>query len=404
MRRLGAMIATVSILVAGEALAQIGDSRYAAFVQDAATGEVLLAIDADEPRYPASLTKMMTLYLTFEALQRGSIRETTPLRVSRHAASMEPSKLWLRAGSTIRVRDAVMALVTKSANDAAVTLAERIGKGSEAQFAAMMTRRARALGMSRTTFRNASGLPDPRQVTTARDMAILSRRLIQDFPERYAYFSATGFSWRGSHMPNHNRLLTRYEGADGIKTGYIRASGFNLAASAMRDGHRLVAVMFGGSTGQERDEHVMSLLDRGFDDLARGGPGGVLMARRGNGLRLVGSANAASMLPAPRRVVPSVPTPPQEAVRPARRASQAARRPAPGRDWAVQVGAYAERGVAQSAARRAASRGGRTEIRRVRVRGRWLWRSRVGGLSAAQARSACRAVRGGCIVIPGRRS
>jgi D-alanyl-D-alanine carboxypeptidase len=418
MRRLGMMIAAVSLLVAGEASAQIGDRRYAAFLQDAMTGEVLLAIDADEPRYPASLTKMMTLYLTFEALRRGTIRETTPLRVSRHAASMEPSKLWLRAGSTIRVRDAVMALVTKSANDAAVTLAERIGRGSEAQFAAMMTRRARALGMSRTTFRNASGLPHPRQVTTARDMAILSRRLIQDFPDRYAYFSATGFSWRGRHMPNHNRLLTRYDGADGIKTGYIRASGFNLAASAMRDGRRLVAVMFGGSSGQERDEHVMSLLDRGFDELERSRPGGMLMAGRGNGLRLVGGAQASPVLPRPVLSGPALSGPalPGPARPGPRRASRPTSSPVPSpavtrparaapvlrRDWAVQVGAYAERGAARSAARRAASPGGRSEVQRVRVRGRPLWRARVVGLSAAQARNACRAARRGCIVIPGR--
>ncbi|WP_308219923.1 D-alanyl-D-alanine carboxypeptidase family protein [Roseomonas populi] len=389
----------VPVALAAPSHAQSGDRRYAAFVQDAGTGEVLFAADADALRYPASLTKMMTLYLAFEALRRGKVTEGTRIRVSRHAASRPPSKLWLRAGSTITVGDAMMALVTKSANDAAAALGEHLG-GSEAGFARMMTRKARALGMSRTTFRNASGLPDRKQVTTARDIATLSRRLIRDFPERYAYFSASGFDWRGQYIGNHNRLLAAYDGADGIKTGYIDASGFNLAASAVRDGRRLVAVMFGGATGAARDAHVMALLDRGFDQVAPP-QGGTMMASRG-GLRFVGTAQAAAIAPALRPMPRPVPRAeaPRAAARPAPHQARKAR--AAGR-WAVQVGAYADRGPARAAAQRVAARGGAVELRRVRVRSGWLWRARVTGLSQGEARQACRAARGPCMAVaPGR--
>ncbi|MBI0538980.1 D-alanyl-D-alanine carboxypeptidase [Roseomonas sp. KE2513] len=290
----------------GPSTSAAGDYRYAAFVQDAGTGEVLFAANADASRYPASLTKMMTLYLAFEALQRGTIREETRVRVSRHAASRPPSKLGLRVGSTILVREAMMALVTRSANDAAAALGEHLGGGSEAAFGRLMTRKAHILGMSRTTFRNASGLPDRAQTTTARDIATLGRRLIADFPDRYAYFSATSFDWRGEYIGSHNRLLAAYAGADGIKTGYIDASGYNLAASAVRGGRRLVAVMFGGATGAARDAHVMALLDHGFDMApARGG---TMLASRG-GLRLVGIAEAASATRVLRPPVPIVTRP-----------------------------------------------------------------------------------------------
>ncbi|HEY4254410.1 MAG TPA: D-alanyl-D-alanine carboxypeptidase family protein [Roseomonas sp.] len=376
------------VFVPAGASAQIGGSRYAAFLQDADTGEVLLAINADAPRYPASLTKMMTLYLVFDAMQHGRLAEGTRIRVSRHAAGMEPSRLGLQAGSTIRARDAVMALVTRSANDAAAALAEHLGGGSEAAFARMMTRRARALGMRGTTFRNASGLPYPAQVTTAHDIAVLSGRLIRDFPTRYAYFSAPSFDWHGQHIPNHNRLLAGYDGADGIKTGFIRASGFNLAASAMRDGRRLIAVVFGGATGAERDAHVMALLDRGFDQIRRDAPIGTMIARRLSPPQVVSSAAAAVIRPVRR---------------PAPTRARAAAAPRAGQ-WAVQVGAYATRDAAQAAARHAASQGGRMDLHRVRARGGWLWRARVTGLSATAARGICHGRSGPCqILAPGRR-
>jgi D-alanyl-D-alanine carboxypeptidase len=246
------------------ARAQIGGERYAAIVADARNGTVLMAASPDEQRYPASLTKMMTVYMAFDALRDGRIQLWTPIRVSADAASMAPSRLGLAAGMTLTVEEAVLALVTKSANDAAAALGEHLGGGSEYRFAQMMTMKARALGMTRTAFRNASGLPDLDQVTTARDMALLGRRLMQDFPERYSYFSTPHFVFRGRTHWNHNRLLNEYEGADGIKTGYVNDSGFNLVASAQRDGVRLVAAVFGGRTGRERDRHMMTILDRGF--------------------------------------------------------------------------------------------------------------------------------------------
>ncbi|MCK8785095.1 D-alanyl-D-alanine carboxypeptidase [Roseomonas sp. NAR14] len=252
------------LAAAAPARAQIGSDRYASIMVEAQSGSVLLATSPDELRHPASLTKMMTLYMAFEALRDGRLTLSTPLLVSAEAAEMPPSRLGLQPGMTISVEEAILALVTKSANDAAAALGERLG-GSEARFAQMMTLRARTLGMNRTVFRNASGLPDDEQVSTARDMAVLARRLLSDFPERYGYFSVASFSWRGRTIFNHNRLLQEYEGADGLKTGFVNDSGFNLVASAARDGVRLIGVVFGGATGRERDRHMMALLDQGFD-------------------------------------------------------------------------------------------------------------------------------------------
>ena len=254
----------ISIAAHAPAQAQIGSERYSAIVADARSGAVLMAANPDDQRYPASLTKMMTVYLAFEALQEGRISLSTPIRVSPEAASMAPSRLGLAAGMTLTVEEAILALVTKSANDAAAALGEFLGSGSESRFAQMMTLKARALGMTRTTFRNASGLPDLDQVTTARDMALLGRRLMQDFPDRFSTFSTPHFVFRGRTHWNHNRLLNEYEGTDGIKTGYVNDSGFNLVASAQRDGVRLVGAVFGGRTGRERDRHMMAILDRGF--------------------------------------------------------------------------------------------------------------------------------------------
>lgn len=235
-----AVIAVGSILVVGKAFA-----GYATIVVDAKTGAVLSEQNADQANYPASLTKMMTLYLVFDALERHQLTLKQPIAVSRHAATQAPSRLGLTAGQTITVEQAILALVTKSANDAAVAIGEELG-GTESRFAEMMTRRARRLGMSSTTFRNASGLPNPSQVTTARDIATLGRALWRDFPQYYPYFSRDRFTYRGRVIANHNVLLRTYPGADGIKTGYIRASGYNLAASAVRNGRRIVAVVLGG--------------------------------------------------------------------------------------------------------------------------------------------------------------
>ena len=248
----------------GMVKAQIGSARYSSIVIDAATGQVLSAANPDAPRYPASLTKMMTLYMVFEALRDHRLSANSSLPVSWAAASVEPSKLGLRPGMHITVQEAILALVTKSANDAAVVLAESLG-GSEARFAQMMTLRAHALGMEHTTFRNASGLPDPLQVTTARDMATLARRLINDFPNQYGYFSVPGFRFRGRLIPNHDNLLKSYPGADGIKTGYTEAAGHNLVTSAVRDNVRLIGVVMGAASNPERDAHMEALLDAGFE-------------------------------------------------------------------------------------------------------------------------------------------
>jgi D-alanyl-D-alanine carboxypeptidase len=232
---------------------------YAAMVVDAKTGRVLHAQNEDAPRHPASVTKVMTLYLLFEQLEKGRIALDTPLQVSANASRQAPSKLGLRPGSTIEVEDAIKALVTKSANDVAVVVAENLG-GSEEAFAEQMTRKARALGMSHTVYRNASGLPDPEQITTARDLTILGRAVQERFPKQYRYFQTRVFNYAGASHRNHNKLLGRVEGVDGIKTGFTRASGFNLLTSA-KDGERhIVAAILGGRSGGARDAAMASLV------------------------------------------------------------------------------------------------------------------------------------------------
>lgn len=237
--------------------------KYASIVVDSETNEVLHARHADEPRFPASLTKAMTLYMVFDALKAGELQLDERLYVSSHAASQPPSALRLSPGSTISVGDAISALVTKSANDVAAVIAERLG-GTESRFATLMTTKAKSLGMSNTTFRNASGLPDSRQLSTARDMAILAERLLEDHIDYYHYFSTRSFTYAGRTYNNHNNLLKSVDGVDGIKTGYTRASGFNLMASADRDGHRIIAIMFGGSTSKSRDSHVADLIEAAY--------------------------------------------------------------------------------------------------------------------------------------------
>lgn len=234
---------------------------YASIVVDANTGRVLHATNENEHRHPASITKVMTLYLLFEQIEKGRIRLDGEIPVSAHAASMAPSKLGLRPGSMIGVEDAIMAVVTKSANDIAVAIAEAVG-GDEDRFAEMMTAKARSLGMSRTHFANASGLPDPEQITTARDLSILGRAIQERFPRQFAYFSRHNFAFRGQVLRNHNRLLGRVEGVDGIKTGYTRASGFNLLTSARLGNRRIVTVVLGGRSGGARDRIVADLVDK----------------------------------------------------------------------------------------------------------------------------------------------
>jgi D-alanyl-D-alanine carboxypeptidase len=234
-------------------------------VIDAGTGKTLAESNADAPAHPASLTKMMTLYLLFDALEKGKVTLDTPFTVSRWAASQAPSKLNLVAGQTIPVRDLILGIVTKSANDAAVTIAENLG-GSEPAFAQMMTAKAHALGMTHTFYRDASGLPNSGQLTTARDLAKMALALYRDFPKEYHYFATEEFTYNGVHFVTHNHLMESFQGMDGIKTGYIRASGFNLAASAMRDNRRLIGIVLGGDTAHARDLEMARLLNTAFAD------------------------------------------------------------------------------------------------------------------------------------------
>ncbi|WP_309390344.1 SPOR domain-containing protein [Chelatococcus sambhunathii] len=236
-----------------------GASNYAALVVDAKTGRTLYEANPDALRYPASVTKVMTLYLVFEDLERGRIRLDTQLTMSSRCAAMAPSKLGIRPGQTIDVEDGIRALVTKSANDVACAFGDNL-EGSESAFADRMTRKARAIGMSRSTFRNASGLPNPEHITTARDLVTLGRAIQDRFPRYYGYFGTRVFAWGRQRIGNHNRLLGRVEGVDGIKTGYTNASGFNLLTSVKSNGRSIVAVVMGGRTGASRDAHMQQLI------------------------------------------------------------------------------------------------------------------------------------------------
>lgn len=262
-----AIAASVSITAA--VLAPVAHAeKYAAIVVDADTGEVLHARNEDDPRYPASLTKVMTLYLLFDAIDAGEVSLKDKIKVSRNAAAQPPSNLRLKAGDTISVEDAIYALVTKSANDVAAAVAEFLG-GSERKFAVMMTDKASELGLANTTFRNASGLPNTAQLSTARDLAILADALLDNHGDYYHYFQNQRFSWGGMTYKSHNNLIGSVDGVDGIKTGYTRASGFNLMTSAERDGRRVIAVMLGGASAKSRDAHVTELVESAFAALGQ---------------------------------------------------------------------------------------------------------------------------------------
>ena len=244
-------------------------TKYAGFVIDAKSGRVLYSKNADARRYPASLTKMMTLYLVFEDLKRGKIKLNSRVKMSRHAASQPPSKLGIKPGKTFTVRQGIYALVTKSANDVATAMGEKLS-GSEKAFARRMTIKARQLGMYRTTFTNANGLPDRKQVTTARDMSKLGLALREHFPKKFRYFKTRSFKYGRRRFPNHNRLLGRIKGVDGIKTGYTRASGFNLVSSVSRGNRRIIAVVLGGKTGRARNAQMARLISKYLPRATRG--------------------------------------------------------------------------------------------------------------------------------------
>lgn len=268
LNRLGKVLAIGALALTVPSTAD-ANSKYAGIVIDAKTGKTLYESSADAYRYPASLTKIMTLYIVFEELEAGRLSLDSQLTVSKYASGRPPTKLGLAPGSTIRVKDAILGLVTKSANDAATVIAENIG-GSEKNFAQRMTRTARALGMSKTTFRNPHGLPDSGQRTSARDMATLGRAIQEHFPRYYGYFKTRSYKYKGRTYGNHNKLLGRVKGVDGIKTGYTRASGFNLVTSVNTGGRQIVAVVMGGRTGASRDAQMKKLIAQYLRKASRG--------------------------------------------------------------------------------------------------------------------------------------
>lgn len=389
-------------------------ARYASIVVDADTGQVLHAVNADTRNYPASLTKMMTFYMVFEALENGSLTLDQQLTVSKRASGMPPSKLGLKPGQTISVEDAILALATKSANDVAVVVAEALA-GQETTFAKKMTERAREIGMSRTTFRNASGLPNRAQKSTARDMVRLAKALMENYPQYYHYFSVDSFTYKGRTYRSHNRLLKSYKGTDGIKTGYIRASGFNLVSSVERNGRRIIAVVFGGKTSRSRDRHMVKLLDRSFTMMASMGVKTVPEVPGRNPFQnpapvMVAQAESEDELPELTRKRP---------VKPVSASSQIATTDATDmpaeagevltNDWTVQVGAFSRFKAAHVSAKTALEaapqvlEGARVAIERIdsASAGR-LYRSQLTGLYEQQARNACEeliAAQMNCVVV-----
>lgn len=361
------------------AISPPGDAqaKYASVVVNAETGNVLHEVNADTRNYPASLTKMMTIYMVFDALRRGEITPQTEWTASARASHQPASRLGLRKGQKITVRDAVLLLITKSANDVATLVAENMA-GSEREFALAMTATARKIGMNRTTFRNASGLPHKGQLSTARDMATLALALLKNFPENYRLFSTAKFKYRDRTYKNHNELLGSYEGADGIKTGYIRASGYNLVASVKRNGQRLIGVVFGGNSSGMRNRHMVKLLDKGFRIL--NGTGGTMASAPVTGV----SAQGVSA----QQGVVSVPATPENPL---------GRNTSGKYGWAIQVGAFNSPGYARMVARdvseivpKIMANGFVTVVPLKKKSGKLLYRSRIHGITKGQAYRACK--------------
>ena len=411
--------------------------RDAAIVLDA-TGNVLYERYADEPRYPASLTKMMTLYLLFEALQKGTVSLSTTMTASAYAADQDPTKLGLGAGDALSVEDAIKALVVRSANDVAVVIAEHLA-GSETAFAARMTAKARELGMTHTSFVNASGLPDDSQQTTARDLATLGRHLIADFQQFYPYFHTLSFVWNGRNYEGHNTLLKFFDGADGLKTGYTRMSGYNLATSAVRRGVRLVAIVMGGQTAHYRDVAMAELLEDQFNKLGLGRQAPLLVAMspvvpdddeaavvqqtesaietKPDATQIVSAPAPAAPNPAVRSSTPVADDQPTINPRtkpvlatavPAREdtgqgdtsSDQRARRDLGAHTWGIQVGAYSDKHQAEDQLKivrtRAADLIGaaKSAIVALDVRGESFFRVRFGAFTPAKAEDLCKKLQG----------
>lgn len=407
--KLGLKLITATLLTLFVLMAP-AQAKYASLVLDVDTGKILYSRNADTKNYPASLTKMMTLYMAFEALEKGKLKMNQQLPVSRRASGMAPSKLGLRTGSTIKTKDVIMALVTKSANDAAVVMAEAIG-GKETTFARMMTNRAHQLGMKRTTFRNASGLPNRGQLSTARDMATLAIALKRDFPQYYGLFSTKSYTYKNRSYRNHNKLLASYQGTDGVKTGYTNASGFNLVASVVRNNRRLIGVVFGGKTGRSRDRHMKEILDKSFKRVGITQVAKAPAIPKRNPLRDTVLVKATPQ-PQPRPVLAAsthnANLPGQiAAVTAPRSTSQVIN--APITDWGIQVGAFKKYEPAKMAADQALAQittqpnGTEVHIQQVDKADGSLYRARLKGLDEVAARNACRELkeqRMSCVAVP----
>ncbi len=354
------------------------DAKYASIVIDAGTGQVQHEANADDRNYPASLTKLMTLYLLFEAVENKRLTWNSHLTASKHASNQSPTHLALAPGEKISVHDATMALIIHSANDVAVVVAEELG-GTEEKFALLMTAKARNLGMNRTTFRNASGLPHTGQQSTARDMAILAQAVIDRFPRYYPMFAETSFTFKNRVYKTHNRVTLNYPGADGLKTGFTHASGFNLITSATRNGRRLIGVVFGGNTSRSRDQQMEALLDEAFSAGHRGGP---LIAQN------------------------TQPAPQKSKVKAAARqsgegdtdaVSSVAPRANDKSDWGIQVGAFYDKKPAQTTAQDVSKKyakllnGGQISVLPLsNTKGRTLYRARIVRIDREAAYEACK--------------
>jgi D-alanyl-D-alanine carboxypeptidase len=386
------------------------NGKDAYLILDATSGRELVADRADELRHPASLTKLMTIYLTFSSLDSGRLSLGDALPVSINALNAPPTKIGLPPGGTVNVRDATMALVTRSANDAAIVLAEAIG-GDEATFAQLMTQKARQLGMTSTVYRNASGLPNREQVTTARDLARLAFALMRDFPHYYAIFSVQSFPYRGRILENHNRMLLSYEGADGLKTGYTVASGFNLVMSAMRDNRRLIGVVMGGDSAGQRDHMMADLMDYGFATAQSMRLSPWTSIRKPASARYTASNFDPSLvipestprLAAPAAPPPAAPPPVQTVSTDQRVAGPAVPAPAAAvggpsiGSWVIQVGSFSDSQGAQLALERASSTlpdsmraAAAATIDEVQMANKTFHRARLTNLSQGQAVDGCK--------------
>lgn len=393
--------------------------KKASIVVEGGTGRVLHASNPDITVHPASLTKIMTLYLLFEALESGKIKLNTRMKVSKKASRQNPCKLNLRPGQTIKVRDAIIGLMVKSANDASVAIAEHLA-GSEAEFARRMTKKGRELGMRKTIFRNSSGLPNRHQVTSARDMVILSQAVFNHFPGYYDYFRTRTFTFKGRKYRNHNRLLGKVHGLDGIKTGFVNASGFNLAASAKRNGRRLFAVVMGGSSPRQRNKKMVHLLETSF---RKGAHEHIVPSRKPLFAGRPRTYLAKSMGPQTKEELPSPPKKPRRSsgksdiFLPAHKPDillasktqnldERARLPRGQKTWSIQVGAFrlakhAHRHAVATLKTLAPEFPTQIDISMIRRKQRNLYRSRLTGLTHEAAVRACRIVtQGGGACLP----